>query len=155
MATDFTLEDAEALRRSVGQIVRAVLQVESAAESIVPQRQIEALGFLYRDGAQSIASLARRRGVRHQSMSATVTELETQGLARRSPDPGDARGVLIELTPAGHQLIDETRRRRSSVIMAAVEQTLTADERAMLARTAGILDKLSATLPTITDAARR
>ena len=37
-------------------------------------------------------------------MTKTVDRLERQGLVRRSPDPGDRRGVLVALTPAGRRL---------------------------------------------------
>jgi DNA-binding MarR family transcriptional regulator len=35
-----------------------------------------------------------------------LDRLEDAGLVVRKPDPEDRRGVLIELTPAGHKLID-------------------------------------------------
>ncbi|MDN3480028.1 helix-turn-helix domain-containing protein, partial [Curtobacterium sp. APC 4022] len=79
---DFTLDDADALRRAIGDSTRAVRRTETT-----PEGQVETLGFLARDGAQSIAALARLRRVRHQSMRVTVADLEAQGLVERSPDP--------------------------------------------------------------------
>jgi DNA-binding MarR family transcriptional regulator len=146
MATDdrhreFTLDDADALRRAIGESVRAIRRTENT-----PEGQIEALGFLTRDGAHSIAALARLRRVRHQSMSATVADLEAQGLVERSPDPADARGVLVSVTEAGAAMIAESRVRRSTRILVAADAVLTAEERATLARAAAALDKLTAAL---------
>ncbi|WP_267425328.1 MULTISPECIES: MarR family winged helix-turn-helix transcriptional regulator [unclassified Curtobacterium] len=137
----FTLEDANALRRSIGDSVRAVRRSETT-----PEGQIEALGFLARDGAHSIAALARLRRVRHQSMRVTVADLEAQGLVERAPDPADARGVLVSLTPAGLAVVAESRTRRAGRVLAAAEAALTPEERAVLAKTAPVLEKLTAAL---------
>lgn len=141
VSEEFTLEDANELRRAIGESVRAVRRTETT-----PDGQIETLGFLVRDGAHSIAALARLRRVRHQTMSATVAELEARGLVVRRPDPEDARGVLVALTESGVAMIAESRQRRSSRVLEAAERALTAEERAVLARAAGVLDKLSAAL---------
>jgi DNA-binding MarR family transcriptional regulator len=137
----FTLDDANELRRAIGESVRAIRRSETT-----PEGQIEALGFLARDGATSIATLARLRRVRHQTMSATVADLEAQGLVARAADPSDARGVLVSLTPTGTAMIAESRVRRSARILAAAEAALTPEERAVLARAAAALDKLTAAL---------
>lgn len=138
---DFSLDDADELRRAVGELVRAVRLAEPT-----PENQIETLGYLARDGALSIAALARRRRIRHQSMSATVVELETQGLVGRSPDPDDARGVLVALTSAGSEMIAQSRLRRSTRILGAAADGLTPAERTVLAAAAPALDKLTAEL---------
>ncbi|ROQ40125.1 DNA-binding MarR family transcriptional regulator [Frondihabitans sp. PhB188] len=138
----FTLEDADNLRRSVGTIVRAVRD-RTTDES---DGQIETLGFLMRDGAQSIAHLARRRAVRHQSMSSIVADLENRGLVARDPDPADARGVLISLTGAGTAVVTESRETRSVVLRDAAMRALVGEDLALLARLPALLDALSAEL---------
>lgn len=137
----FGLDDANELRRAIGESVRAIRRSETT-----PEGQIEVLGFLARDGAYSIAALARLRRVRHQSMRVTVADLEALGLVERAPDPADARGVLVTLTEAGRAMIDESRTRRSTRILTAAESALTPAEREVLARAAGVLDKLTAAL---------
>jgi len=146
MSTDagqqgFTLDDANELRRAIGDSVRAIRRAETT-----PEGQIEVLGFLARDGAYSIAALARLRRVRHQTMRVTVADLEAQGLVARTPDPADARGVLISLTDAGRKVIAQSRTQRSARVLAAAEKALTPAERAVLARAASALDKLTAAL---------
>lgn len=40
-------------------------------------------------------------------MTKRLDRLEEQGLVRRRPDPGDRRGVIVELTAAGRRLVDQ------------------------------------------------
>lgn len=135
--SEFTLEAADRLRRAVGDMVRVIQQGED-----LPGGLIETLGFLLREGPQSIAQLARLRRIRHQSMSAAVAELEAQGLVMRSPDPADGRSVIVVLTTAGAALVQESRDTRSTAILRAAQSVLSADELATLSRTAGIFDKV-------------
>jgi DNA-binding MarR family transcriptional regulator len=139
---EFDLEAADRLRRSVGDIVRAVRAVTDAR----PDNQLETLGYLMRGGPHSIAALARLRRIRHQSMSAIVAELVSQGLVERSPDPGDARGVLIALTGAGSRVVTESRETRATLLLGVAELELDDAERALLARVPPLLDRLSAAL---------
>jgi DNA-binding MarR family transcriptional regulator len=62
-----------------------------------------------------------------------VDRLERRGLVRRLPNPDDGRGVLVELTPAGRELVDRLVREdmeRQAPWMA----TLSDRERAQLTR---------------------
>ena len=135
--SEFTLESADRLRRAVGDMVRTIQQRED-----LPDGLIQTLGFLLREGPQSIAQLARLRRIRHQSMSAAVAELEGKGLVVRSPDPADGRSLIIVLTDAGAALVQQSRDDRSSAILRAAESALTPDELATLARTADLFDKV-------------
>ena len=73
---------AERLRTSIGGLVRAT---RSEADALAPPIA-QTLGLLDREGEASIASLAQRRRVRHQSQSRTVKDLENLGYAARRPD---------------------------------------------------------------------
>lgn len=59
--------------------------------------QWQVLGFL-EDGAATAAEVARRRGLRRQSVQETVNRLLRNGMLERSPNPGDARAPLLSLT---------------------------------------------------------
>jgi DNA-binding MarR family transcriptional regulator len=41
-------------------------------------------------------------------MTSRIDRMEEAGLVRRLPDRNDRRGVLVELTDKGHQVIDRT-----------------------------------------------
>ncbi|WP_458364001.1 MarR family winged helix-turn-helix transcriptional regulator [Amycolatopsis heterodermiae] len=59
--------------------------------------QWQVLGFL-EDGAATAAEVARRRGLRRQSVQETVNRLLRNGMLERMPNPADARAPLLSLT---------------------------------------------------------
>jgi DNA-binding MarR family transcriptional regulator len=59
------------------------------------------------DGPRSVASAARRLGLARQSVQRVVNDLIERGLAISAPDPHDARAPLLELTPAGRDLVTQ------------------------------------------------
>jgi DNA-binding MarR family transcriptional regulator len=42
------------------------------------------------------------------AMTNRLDRLESRGMIQRHPDPADRRGILVALTPAGHDLVDRT-----------------------------------------------
>ncbi|MCP2205482.1 MarR family winged helix-turn-helix transcriptional regulator [Lentzea flava] len=101
------------------------------------------MGLLDREGDASTASLAQRRGVRHQSQSRTVKDLETLGFITRRHDPQDHRGFLLTLTAQGRAALDRDRRSRSDWIAQAIGTVLEPDEQAQLSLLPQLLDRLS------------
>ena len=73
------------------------------------------LGVLFRLEVSPAAPgvLAERERVTPPSMNRTLNTLEQSGLVVRSPDPDDARKVIVTITDAGLALIRETRRLRT------------------------------------------
>src|SRR5882757_4150222 len=73
------------------------------------------LGVLFRleKERSSPSSLAERERVTPPSMNRTLNALEDASFVRRTPDPDDARKVVVDITAAGHELIAETRRLRT------------------------------------------
>jgi DNA-binding MarR family transcriptional regulator len=136
---DSNEELAERLRDAIGHFVRTT---RGQADTIAPPHA-STLGYLDRDGAMSIAELAKLRGVRHQSQSRTVMELEDAGHVERRPNPVDARGFVIEITEAGRGLLNGDRGARGRWVAAAIAATLTDAERARLEDVPEILDRLT------------
>ncbi|MDH6293413.1 MarR family winged helix-turn-helix transcriptional regulator [Rhodococcus opacus] len=139
MAHPWDLDYADRLRHSTGAFTRRVL----AAAAIGDAGELEVLAYLRRDGAMSVAELARRRGIRHQSMSQIVATAFSRGLVAKTPDVDDARRVLIDLTGAGVELVDRSRAERTAAIEKAARAVLSDDERAVLAQVPELLDRLS------------
>lgn len=77
------------------------------------------------------------------SMSRTVNGLVERGLVVRAADPADGRQVILSLSPEGLSMIGDIRRRRDQWFAAWVE-TLTDDERALLARATSLLERVAA-----------
>ena len=92
--------------------------------------------MLRRAGApyrMSPTALARTLLLTTASVTHRVGRLEAAGLVARTPNPGDRRGVLVGLTPAGRELAD-----RAVEVLVGIEnrtvEGLTAGERRELAR---------------------
>ncbi|HEY0904502.1 MAG TPA: MarR family transcriptional regulator, partial [Marmoricola sp.] len=131
---------SDRLRASVGAFVRSgrLNQPELA------EHQAQTLGFLMREGPLTVAELAVRRHVRHQSMQTAVVELERVGLVRRGPDPRDQRARLVTITPEGLSTLRRELDRRSAVIAAAIDSELDEEERVLLERVPDLLQRLAA-----------
>jgi DNA-binding MarR family transcriptional regulator len=80
---------------------------------------------------KSVGHLAKRAELSSGAMTNRLDRLEKAGLVRRVPDPEDRRGVLVELTDAGHASWEDGLRAQAaneSLIAAA----LTEDEKRRL-----------------------
>ena len=67
----------------------------------LPSPAVGPLGRRRTPGRSAIGALAAAEGVAAPTMTRLVDGLERDGFVRRRRDPGDARGVLVEATPAG------------------------------------------------------
>jgi DNA-binding MarR family transcriptional regulator len=130
---------AERLRTSIGRFVRAT---RSHADTLPPPLA-ETMGLLDREGDASTASLAQRRGVRHQSQSRTVKDLEALGYIARLEDPQDRRGFLVTLTEQGLAALDRDREARRDWVAQAIDTLLNPDEQVQLSVLTQLLDRLS------------
>ncbi|MGN6328778.1 MAG: MarR family winged helix-turn-helix transcriptional regulator [Rhodanobacter sp.] len=131
---------AEELRRSIGTFVRAIRQKTATGRS-APS---ETLGLLEREGAMSVAALAQRRSVTHQSMRVVVAQLMATGMVDRNPDPGDGRSWLVSLSDAGRAQLLRDRDVRAARIGQLLDATLTAAEQKRLRASVELLDRISA-----------
>lgn len=131
---------ADRLRAAVGAFVRS----GRLHEPELAEHQAQTLGFLMREGPLTVAELAARRHVRHQSMQAAIVELERTGLVTRGPDPRDQRARLVTITPDGLSRLRRELDRRSAVIAEAISAELDDDERRLLDQVPELLQRLAA-----------
>jgi DNA-binding MarR family transcriptional regulator len=101
------------------------------------------MSTLRRHGAMSAGELAAHERVQPPSMTRVVGALEAMELITRTPHPTDGRQVVIELTPAAHDLLDAEAKAREAWLSGRIEQ-LGARERQILEEAATIMDKLAA-----------
>ncbi|MFI1606915.1 MarR family winged helix-turn-helix transcriptional regulator [Streptomyces griseofuscus] len=134
-------ELAARLRAAVGALVRSTRGADRLAPS--PAAVLDLLDVR---GPMTAADLAAIRGVRHQTMAATVKDLTGAGHVAAGPDPDDARKRILTLTASGKSAIDADRHRRVGVLAKALDRVLDGDDRRVLAHALTLVDRISASV---------
>ncbi|WP_280460561.1 MarR family winged helix-turn-helix transcriptional regulator [Nocardia carnea] len=83
---------------TAGRLTRSVGEISA---DDLPRATVRALAVLDHHGALRVGDFARIDRSSQPSATALIGRLVSQGYASRRRDPGDSRGVLVELTPAG------------------------------------------------------
>lgn len=99
------------------------------------------LATLERRGPSRVTELAEAQSVSQPAMTGLVGRLVLQGLAERSADPDDRRGVLVAVTQEGRALLAARRHERAETLAALLDD-LDADDRAALAAALPALNRL-------------
>ena len=129
---------ASELRVVLGHLVRRL-----RAEHRFPLSHGAVLGRLDREGPQSVSDLAAAERVRPQSMAQTVSDLESDGLVERTPDPDDRRRALVSLTAQGNDALQADRRQREGWLARAIADDLSPEEQALLRDAVDLLRRLA------------
>jgi DNA-binding MarR family transcriptional regulator len=129
---------ASELRIELGQLMRRL-----RAEHRFSLSQGEVLGRLDREGTRSIGDLALAVRVRPQSMTQTISDLESDGLVARCADPADGRRILVALTEQGRETLEADRRTREGWLAKAIAEDLSAQEQQVLLRAIALLRRLA------------
>lgn len=131
-------ELASQLRFAVMRLSRRLRQ--HAPEDITPS-QLSALSVIVRADRLTLSQLADAERVQPPTITRVVDLLEQKGLATRVPSEQDRRVAFVEATAAGRTLVDTIRRSRDAYLARRL-RTFTAEERALLQRAAGLLERL-------------
>ncbi|MGB6308489.1 MAG: MarR family transcriptional regulator [Steroidobacteraceae bacterium] len=131
---------ASELRVVLGKLKRRLR--EHANKGDLSLSQMAVLGYLDREGASTVTTLARAEGVRPQSMGATVGALEEAGLVSGAPHPADGRQVLLSLTEAARAWIKASRTAREDWLSQAIRSHLDPAEQDELAKAVILLRRL-------------
>lgn len=129
------------LRVAIGRSARRIRAERSDLD--LSDTQLSVLFLLDRDGPATPGDLAVHEHVQPPSMTRVVNCLADRGLVQRSDHPADRRQVLVTITEAGRQEIQQTRRLRDAWL-SGVLAGLTPDERAVLASATTILRRIAA-----------
>jgi len=95
-----TIRTADLLFDQIGRLLRP-LGVSSAGGLV--------LGQLRDHGAMSPSELGERLIVTRATVTGVVDSLERRGYVQRSPNPSDRRGIIVELTPSGRDVVAQVR----------------------------------------------
>lgn len=140
MTVDTSLPElASDLRTTVMRLARRLRRMRS--DTSLALTQLAALGSLDRHGAMTAGELAAHEGVQPPSMTRTINSLEAAGYVTRTPHPTDGRQVVVTLSAAGRQLLEQDRREREAWLAQGLRD-LDPEERELLQRAADVLDRL-------------
>jgi DNA-binding MarR family transcriptional regulator len=109
-AGDETLPDAF---WSVARQLREASREALAPWDITPS-QLRALRVLKHHGTMRLSKLSEHLHIAPRSTTEVIDALESRGLARRKPDPGDRRATLVELTEDGASVLDAIQAARGA-----------------------------------------
>jgi len=90
-----------------------------------------------------MSRLAEIEAISRPSATGIVSRLIEKGLVVRSDDPDDGRSTIVAITPPGSNLLQRRRQERTAFLAMAIE-SLTDDERLVLARAAELIERITA-----------
>jgi DNA-binding MarR family transcriptional regulator len=129
---------AARLRLSATRLARRLRQESGAGLS---PSQLSALAVVYNHGPLTLGALAEHERVAPPTITKVVSKLESDGLVIRTPDPSDRRVCRVEISPAGTDLLDEVRRRKTAWLTARISE-LDPESQRRLAEALDVLDDL-------------
>lgn len=135
-----TLSDGASLRMATFRLARR-LRAHRAVDDM-SDAQIAVLGALHKHGSCTIGQLASHERVAAPSMTRTVNGLEESGYVVRTADATDGRKVIIDLTPTGAAVVEETMRKRDAWLEDALAD-LDQDDHDVLVKAAALMRKLA------------
>jgi DNA-binding MarR family transcriptional regulator len=81
--------------------------------------------------------------VQPQSLTRTLTRLEAEGLAARTPDPADGRRSLLAISPAGQSALRAEMASRYNWLATVMAAELTSTETELLRLAGELLERLA------------
>lgn len=100
-----------------------------------------ALATVVRHGPLTPSELAARERIQRPTATRLIAKLEADGFVGRTADPADGRSFLIAPTAEGSALVQELRTRKDAFLAERLRR-LPAEDRAVLARAAELLEEL-------------
>ncbi|WP_241385743.1 MarR family winged helix-turn-helix transcriptional regulator [Rhodococcus sp. CH91] len=112
-------------------------------DSRVSLTQISAMATLAQEGAMTPGALAARERVQPPSMTRVIASLHELGLVERTPHPTDGRQIIVTLSDAGKELLDDEAQAREAWLTERLEK-LDPDSLGTLREAVGILTAIVA-----------
>jgi len=133
--------------RLAGELRVAVLRTarclrNQRGEADLSESQFSVVAALAKKGPMTPGALAEHEHTRPPSMTRTVNTLVELGLVTKVGDSEDRRLVVVDLTDAGRDEVDESRRRRDAWLTRQLG-LLTDDERRTLLEASALLARVA------------
>jgi DNA-binding MarR family transcriptional regulator len=108
--------------------------------------KLSVIGQLYRAGPLTPTELAEREGVKLQSLTRLLAELEGDGWVARKADASDGRRSLLSLTRLGSERLTVAVHAGEASLARVIESTLGDQERALLMEACVLMEAISEAL---------
>jgi DNA-binding MarR family transcriptional regulator len=122
-------------------ITRTARRLRQQSDPGLSPTQAAALATIERTGPLTPSELARIERVQRPTISRVTARLGQAGLLERLPDELDGRGARLRVTPEGRRTLRALRNRKTAYLAERLEQ-LDPEDRAVLARASGLLERL-------------
>ena len=137
------LDEAEIASRLRLSATRLARRLRQEADSGFTPSQLSALATVHNHGPLTLGALADYERVAPPSITKVVAKLEADGLVERRPDPTDGRVSHVSTTAAGRDLVEESRRRKTTWLAGRLHE-LGAEAQAHLVPALDVLDAILA-----------
>jgi DNA-binding MarR family transcriptional regulator len=124
-----------------GAIFRTARRLRQEAGVDLGPALIAALSTIERHGPLTPSELADLERVKRPTATRVIARLEAEGLISRARDPVDGRSSLVSASSRGRGLLRRLRKRRTAYLARRLRE-LEADEVAVLARAAEVLERV-------------
>jgi len=108
--------------------------------------KLSVLGRLYRAGPMTPTELAAREGVKLQSLTRLLAEIEAEGWLAREAHAADGRQWQLSLTRKGARRLTAAVQAGEASLAQAIEARLTGAQRELLLSACALIDELSQAL---------
>jgi DNA-binding MarR family transcriptional regulator len=122
-------------------ITRTARRLRQQSDPGLSPTQAAALATIERTGPLTPSELARIERVQRPTISRVTARLGQAGLLERLPDELDRRGARLRVTPEGRRTLRALRNRKTAYLAERLER-LDPEDRAVLARASGLLERL-------------
>ncbi len=123
------------LMRLFPRVIRGMRRWQDRAAPAMPQplspRHVAALEQL-RGGPVTVSELASRLGLTLSTVSGVLADLDRAGLVERSPDPGDRRRTIVQITPGQAGVISEWLDGAASPLARVLDKLAPGEQQAFL-----------------------
>lgn len=135
---------ATQVRRAVSHLHRKLRPTLQQAG--ISMAKLSVVSQLLRAGRITPTELAAREGVKIQTLTRLLSELEVDGWLRRVPDESDGRQFLLSITPLGKKRLAEAGRSSDASLAKVIQATLRAADIDLLVRACILLERLDESL---------
>jgi DNA-binding MarR family transcriptional regulator len=134
------VEASRQVRAVIGRVRRRLLTASASEDITFGQESV--LARLSSHDGMTVSDLAAAEGMRHQSMTTTVTALLGLGLVQRRPDPDDGRRLRLALTAEGCRRIEQGRQARREWLAGQLQDNCTEEELQTVIAAMSVLERL-------------